>query len=46
MKKHGVFMVECFDHPRGYYYDVFCHGKWLGSYDYHSDASDELSRNE
>lgn len=43
-RKHGVFLVNCFDHPRGYYYEVFVRGRFIGSFDYGSDAEDEFSR--
>jgi len=43
-KKHGVFIVNCFDNPRGYYWDVFYFGKWLGSFDYQSDAKEAFNK--
>lgn len=42
--KHGVFIVTCFDNPRGYYWDVFYFGKWLGSFDYQSDAKEAFNK--
>ena len=38
MDKHGIFLINCFDHPRGYYYELFFLGKYIGYYDYYSDA--------
>ena len=46
MKKTGVFFVSCSDTPRGYYYDAFYNGTWLGSFDYHFDALNEVSNEE
>ncbi len=45
-KQHGVIVVLCFDHPRGYYYDAFYFGKFLGSFDYFEEASNEVRKAE
>lgn len=44
MTQHGVFMVSCPDNPRGYVWDAFYMGEWLGSYDYQQDAEHEFVR--
>ena len=42
--KHGVFIVSCFDNPRGYYWDAWYLGKFLGSFDYQSDAKEAFNK--
>jgi len=36
--KHGVFLIQCDDNPRGYVWEAWYFGKFLGSYDYNGDA--------
>lgn len=41
--KHGVFFIQCDDNPRGYYWDAWYLGKFLGSFDYQDDAYAEFN---
>lgn len=41
--KHGVFIVSCFDNPRGYVWNAWYLGKFLGSFDYQEDAHQEFN---
>lgn len=42
MKKHGSFLVNSSDNPRGYYYEAFAYGIFLGCFDFKSDADDAV----
>lgn len=42
MNKHGSFFVNSSDNPRGYYYEAFAYGFFLGSFDFKSDADEAV----